>query len=334
MTSTADTLLTSKPEAVSPTPETSPEDDRKQDRSPIESDLPEVSNDPSSSSPPPLLPQPGDQTELCTPQKPSIGPKPRVAPRLSKMQSAGKDSSEDPEPTRPAMYLDVGGQTPSPAINPSPQQMTFSAKKNFFEKEVQSQAQDAVPRPEKRFAFLSSDEVARMKLEEEEKFGTMTEEEFNSHVGERLTESTVCNEQPSPAADVTDVSQAVQRPRMMTAKAERRQRVRDGGASSGENEKLQLEMSPAEWRALQAEKRAAWRQARLKSLEQDALQAQIVIRKMSELIEAPEPTADTSCDSDGWPVPATSLPANSTSSSAGSNQADHGSNEQSVLPDS
>jgi protein scribble len=34
---------------------------------------------------------------------------------------------------------------------------------------------------------------------------------------------------------------------------------------------------------LQAKKRAAWREARLKSLEQDAMQAEMVIKKMNEL---------------------------------------------------
>jgi len=39
------------------------------------------------------------------------------------------------------------------------------------------------------------------------------------------------------------------------------------------------------WIELQAKKRAAWREARLKSLEQDAMQAELVIKKMSELAD-------------------------------------------------
>lgn len=52
-----------------------------------------------------------------------------------------------------------------------------------------------------------------------------------------------------------------------TAKAERRHkdRLREEGLLTDEDDK---ELSPAEERALRAEKRAAWRQARLKSLEQ------------------------------------------------------------------
>ncbi len=69
-----------------------------------------------------------------------------------------------------------------------------------------------------------------------------------------------------------------------TAKAERRMREkaeREGEATTtapGEED-----LTPAEKRALDAERRAAWRKARLKSLENDAIQAQMVIQKMSEL---------------------------------------------------
>lgn len=53
-----------------------------------------------------------------------------------------------------------------------------------------------------------------------------------------------------------------------TAKAERRlkERLREEGLLSEDDEETTL--TPAEVRAIRAEKRAAWRQARLKSLEQ------------------------------------------------------------------
>lgn len=47
-------------------------------------------------------------------------------------------------------------------------------------------------------------------------------------------------------------------------------------------------LSPAEERALRAEKRAAWRAARLKSLEQDAMQAQMVIKSMTDMVGSGE----------------------------------------------
>ncbi|XP_046565480.1 protein scribble homolog isoform X9 [Haliotis rubra] len=67
-----------------------------------------------------------------------------------------------------------------------------------------------------------------------------------------------------------------------TAKAERRlsDRVQlDGGSPQEDGEKL----SPAEERELQAEKRAAWRKARMKSLEADAVRAQAVIARAQEM---------------------------------------------------
>lgn len=47
-------------------------------------------------------------------------------------------------------------------------------------------------------------------------------------------------------------------------------------------------LSPAEERARRAEKRAAWRQARLKSLEQDAIQAQNIIKSMTDMVSVAE----------------------------------------------
>lgn len=83
-----------------------------------------------------------------------------------------------------------------------------------------------------------------------------------------------------------------------TAKAERRHqerlRVQSPELLAGQDK----ELSPAERRALEAEKRAMWRAARMKSLEQDALKAQMVIAKSKEgkkrstleqLAESPSP---------------------------------------------
>merc|ERR1712110_1391526 len=77
-----------------------------------------------------------------------------------------------------------------------------------------------------------------------------------------------------------------------TAKGERRFRdkvEREGIDNLPEEEQaaiaeaLDENLSPAEKRSMEAERRAAWRKARLKSLENDAIQAQMVIQKMSEM---------------------------------------------------
>lgn len=74
---------------------------------------------------------------------------------------------------------------------------------------------------------------------------------------------------------------------MRTAKAEKRlkEKMREEGLLTDDDDVL---LSPAEERALRAEKRAAWRAARLKSLEQDAIQAQMVIKSMTDMVGAGE----------------------------------------------
>ncbi|CAL9698179.1 unnamed protein product [Knipowitschia caucasica] len=83
-----------------------------------------------------------------------------------------------------------------------------------------------------------------------------------------------------------------------TAKAERRHQDRLRMQSPELAVALDKDLSPAEKRALEAEKRAMWRAARMKSLEQDALKAQMVIAKsrdgkkrgtLDQLTESPSP---------------------------------------------
>uniref|UniRef100_H3ALU1 PDZ domain-containing protein n=1 Tax=Latimeria chalumnae TaxID=7897 RepID=H3ALU1_LATCH len=83
-----------------------------------------------------------------------------------------------------------------------------------------------------------------------------------------------------------------------TAKAERRYQERLRMQSPELLTAQDKDLSPAERRALEAEKRAMWRAARMKSLEQDALKAQMVIAKskdgkkrstLEQLAESPSP---------------------------------------------
>ncbi|XP_057680945.1 protein scribble homolog isoform X8 [Corythoichthys intestinalis] len=83
-----------------------------------------------------------------------------------------------------------------------------------------------------------------------------------------------------------------------TAKAERRHQERLRMQSPELAVAPDKDLSPAEKRALEAEKRAMWRAARMKSLEQDALKAQMVIAKsrdgkkrntLDQLAESPSP---------------------------------------------
>ncbi|XP_012271241.1 protein lap4 isoform X3 [Orussus abietinus] len=182
--------------------------------------------------------------------------------------------------------------SPSPSPTPGPVKMTVSDRKRLFENAMEEHLKPS-PKPEKVFSFLSQDEVEKMKQEEEKKIATLTRDELKSWA--QIDE----NEGLEEAEDALE-DQDSRRPNsrlsshhllqnipgvVRTAKAERRlkERLIQKGLISDEDEESHL--TPAEQRALRAEKRAAWRQARLKSLEQDALQAQIVIKKMSEMMD-------------------------------------------------
>ncbi|XP_043784958.1 protein lap4 isoform X5 [Apis laboriosa] len=203
----------------------------------------------------------------------------------------------------------------SPTTSPTPPlvKMSVSDKKKLFESAMEEHLKPS-PKPEKVFSFLSQDEVEKMKQEEEKKIATLTRDELKSwaqldeNEGLEDLEETLedqDNRRPnSRLSSRTSIPLLQNLPSSVrTAKAERRlkERLIQEGIISDEDEESHL--SPAEQRALRAEKRAAWRQARLKSLEQDALQAQIVIKKMSEMMD----TNKTSSMQDSTDIPITPL---------------------------
>ncbi|XP_049962495.1 protein lap4 isoform X9 [Schistocerca serialis cubense] len=172
---------------------------------------------------------------------------------------------------------------------------SVSDKMKFFEKAMEEQHQPS-PKPEKVFSFLSQDEVERMKQEEEKKIASLSRHELKSWTqlddGDDDDFDDALQERVIKSVSGTSAVGSIH-----TAKAERRLKEKlqqeysiSKGLLTSEDEK---DLSPAEQRALRAEKRAAWRQARLKSLEQDALQAQMVIKKMSEMIDAKPQISDT-----------------------------------------
>ncbi|XP_015597928.1 protein lap4 isoform X3 [Cephus cinctus] len=190
--------------------------------------------------------------------------------------------------------------SPTPSPTPGPVKMSVSDRKRLFESAMEEHLKPS-PKPEKVFSFLSQDEVEKMKQEEEKKIATLTRDELKSWAqldeNEGLEESEDMLEDHDNRRPNSRLSSRSSHPLLhnapsvvRTAKAERRlkERMIQEGLISDEDEESHL--SPAEQRALRAEKRAAWRQARLKSLEQDALQAQMVIKKMSEMMDtSPKP---------------------------------------------
>ncbi|XP_042216446.1 protein lap4-like isoform X2 [Homarus americanus] len=184
-------------------------------------------------------------------------------------------------------------------LKDSPKKMTLKDRMKFFEEEMKKD-KAGPPKENRKFSFLSQDEVAKMKEDEDRRVANMTPEQLanlsrledveemaddlaqqfgvNSDFDHRkyndhdIMEGLVDNSDKENTIRSNNESGIVR-----TAKAERRAQSREGQV----NEEDQL--SPADRRRAEAEKRAAWRQARLKSLENDALQAQYVIEKYSEL---------------------------------------------------
>ncbi|XP_046742098.1 protein lap4 isoform X3 [Diprion similis] len=204
-------------------------------------------------------------------------------------------SRELPQIARSVHWKSQVEPTTTPSPTPASTQMSVSDRKRLFESAMEEHLKPS-PKPEKVFSFLSQDEVENMKQEEERKIATLTRDELKSWAqideNEALEEPEDMMEEQEDRRPNSRLSSRSPHPLLhnapsivRTAKAERRlkERMIQEGLISDEEEDNQL--SPAKQRALRAEKRAAWRQARLKSLEQDALQAQIVIKKMNEMMD-------------------------------------------------
>ncbi|XP_069944954.1 protein lap4 isoform X4 [Cherax quadricarinatus] len=184
----------------------------------------------------------------------------------------------------------------------SPKKMTLKDRMKFFEEEMK---RDKIgpPKENKKFSFLSQDEVAKMKEDEDRRVAGMTAEELanlsrlddveemaddlaqqfgvNSEYDHRKYNDHDLKEGLRETNDKEETKRSNGESGIIrTAKAERRAQAREGQVKEEEEEE---QLSPADKRRAEAEKRAAWRQARLKSLENDALQAQYVIEKYCEL---------------------------------------------------
>ncbi|NXY77912.1 SCRIB protein, partial [Glareola pratincola] len=207
----------------------------------------------------------------------------------------------------------------SPGGLHSPEQRSFRERQKYFEIEVKQQQMD---KPPKRVSLVGEDDLKKMKEEEARKLQQKRtflleeeaeEDEMVKQVPEMSTQSSVIVEgceykverlngrsSQSPATRLSPVYLGAGDPvaPVRTAKAERRHQERLRMQSPELLSGQEKELSPAERRALEAEKRAMWRAARMKSLEQDALKAQMVIAKSKEgkkrstleqLAESPSP---------------------------------------------
>ncbi|XP_044525635.1 protein scribble homolog [Gracilinanus agilis] len=239
----------------------------------------------------------------------------------------------------PHPLTEAPSQVVSPGNAASPEQLSFRERQKYFELEVRPPQADGPPKRvslvgEDDLKKMKEEEARKLQqkrallLQEEE------EEEAEEVVAtapapaptpleglESLGEQKSCLPQTEPSHSqrnsLEEGSQQEPRPNcparlspmslgggelgapVRTAKAERRQQERLRMQSPELLSGPERELSPAERRALEAEKRALWRAARMKSLEQDALRAQMVIAKSQEgrgkrsplgqLTEAPSP---------------------------------------------
>ncbi|NXK80282.1 SCRIB protein, partial [Amazona guildingii] len=210
-------------------------------------------------------------------------------------------------------------ETQSPSGLPSPEQRSFRERQKYFEIEVKQQQMD---KPPKRVSLVGEDDLKKMKEEETRKLQQKRtllleeeaeEDEVVKQVPKISMQSSVIIEGveykieklngrniQAPAARLSPLYLGAGDPvaPVRTAKAERRHQERLRMQSPELLSGQEKELSPAERRALEAEKRAMWRAARMKSLEQDALKAQMVIAKSKEgkkrstleqLAESPSP---------------------------------------------
>ncbi|XP_040482020.1 protein scribble homolog isoform X3 [Ursus maritimus] len=205
---------------------------------------------------------------------------------------------------------DTPAQPPTPGPMASPEQLSFRERQKYFELEVRVPQAEGPP---KRVSLVGADDLRKMQEEEarklQQKRAQLLREAEDSGLtldldGEAPEEEEP--EEPRPWAGPA-VGLSPQSPQPLgggapvrTAKAERRHqerlRVQSPELSAPVPDRA---LSPAERRALEAEKRALWRAARMKSLEQDALRAQMVLSKSQEgrsrrgplerLAEAPSP---------------------------------------------
>ncbi|NXN97434.1 SCRIB protein, partial [Rhinopomastus cyanomelas] len=216
--------------------------------------------------------------------------------------------------------LETQVTTQSPSGLHSPEQRSFRERQKYFEIEVKQQQMD---KPPKRVSLVGEDDLKKMKEEEARKLQqkrTLLLEEEEAEEDEVVKQVPEMNMQSSIIIEGVEYKierlngRNIQTPTtrlsplypgagdpvapVRTAKAERRHQERLRMQSPELLSGQEKELSPAERRALEAEKRAMWRAARMKSLEQDALKAQMVIAKSKEgkkrstleqLTESPSP---------------------------------------------
>ncbi|XP_047025773.1 protein lap4 isoform X12 [Helicoverpa zea] len=219
------------------------------------------------------------------PSAPTPPPTPAEPPRL--LRPAGPPPA--PPKHKPQVPSKPQTKRASPPHSGNFVKASVSDKKKFFENAMEESHKPS-PKPEKVFTFLSADEVEKLKQEEERKMASLSRSELGSwSPGEDRQSGYSSHSDDEPYENGHSVSGGVS----PSAKSRRRRATRDGEVEDA---------------ASRAARRAAWRAARLRSLEQEALESQKVIKSMvgpaSDILEDP-PRENAS--NEKWPLPRIAL---------------------------
>ncbi|XP_071941513.1 protein scribble homolog isoform X5 [Antedon mediterranea] len=161
-----------------------------------------------------------------------------------------------------------------------PEGLAFRDKWKHFETRIEEQTQSA-PKSGKKVDLVSGQDLNLLKEDEDQRMKAMTKDDIIKYslnaMDDEDTTAVVNATNASFSSPTTELP-----PHIRTAKAEKRyyNRLNDINVDVKPEDG---ELSPAEKRSLEADKRSAWRAARMKSLEDEALQAQIVLAKSREL---------------------------------------------------
>ncbi|XP_053970124.1 protein lap4 isoform X8 [Anastrepha ludens] len=164
---------------------------------------------------------------------------------------------------------------------------SVSDKKRFFESAMEDQHKPS-QKTEKVFSFLSKDEVEKLKQEEERKMATLRRDKKS-----RLLDGSSANGNDENDAYITSAPASV----AATIASEHRKLQTDDGNYEGDyayeddrrliadHRNVLRERDNSDADDMSAEKRASWRAARLRSLEQGAQEAQNVIKNMNKIAD-------------------------------------------------
>lgn len=243
-------------------------------------------------------------------QRPSAFPWDPLPPPLSPPSPLLENcrvGAESEDGARRAVRPSKANVAPKPVPPPKPRKLqgtvtdpeclTFIEKKHHFESMQQPQG---APVETTRFPFPSESEVLQ-RTKEQVKRDWLNQGE-SCEDGDEETEADEDVEMQADAVDAADTVSSEVRgpghpdwvpvPAVRTVKAERRLRERQQrelgpeAPEEADGDGVTAGLASARQRALEAEKRAAWRQARMKSLEEDAVQAQAVLSRLTEGVEA------------------------------------------------